>query len=52
MIIHSAGEDKNRAWVMNGTQPQKLYWKLYARSAWGENKSVDESLFIATLSTV
>ena len=42
MIIHSAGAEKDRAWVMNGTEPQKLYWKLYARSAWGENKSVDE----------
>lgn len=36
-IIHAAGFVK--AWEITGLFYQTLYWKMYLRSAWGENKS-------------
>lgn len=39
-IIHAAGFVK--AWEITGLPYQKLYWKMYLRSAWGENISPSE----------
>ncbi len=39
-IIHTAGGSKG--WEMTGKIYQPLYWKMYLRSAWGENSSSEE----------
>ncbi len=41
-IIHTPGISDLKTWNMNGQPAQKIYWKMYARSAWGENKNIDE----------
>ena len=40
-IIHLAGPH-NAAWEIEGFYYQRLYWKYYLHSAWGENKSSAE----------
>ena len=39
-IIHTPGELKT--WRVDGMPVQKLYWNFYIKSAWGENKSLEE----------
>lgn len=39
-IIHTAGGSKG--WEMTGKIYQPLYWKMYLRSAWGENDTPEE----------
>ena len=42
-IIHTPTPVKaERIWAMSKLPPQKLYWKMYLRSAWGEDKTPDE----------
>ena len=42
-IIHTPGHaDAFRTWGIVGLPSQKLYWKYYLRSAWGEDKTPSE----------
>ena len=43
-IIHTAGKDKT--WDFTGMPVQKLYWRHYLNSAWGENRDPQELMTV------
>ncbi len=46
-IIHTPTKNiAHRIWSLSGLPSQKLYWKYYLKSAWGENKSADDMINI------
>ena len=47
-IIHTSGDDKT--WDFTGMPVQKLYWRYYLNSAWGENTTTEN--FMITLHNI